>query len=212
MKNSKIYTAVIALLLLAGCSSAPKTSSGENKQPEAKPKFEPTFYTGREALSKMYIAARGWQVDSKPYNLVSQPTKEDNGHDGKSGIWGAGFASPTRRAVKVYTWSGLKSDNAPEPGIGARPEDTYNPANTSTQIFDIAFLKIDSDAAFKEAQKHGGEKLIKANPELPVYFLLDWNGRENKLYWHVLYGELRDNPKLRVAVDASTGAFIRVEK
>lgn len=212
MKNGKVFLAFLFLLVLAGCSSEPAKPPAETKAAEAKPKFEPTFYTGREALSKMYIAARGWQVDSKPYNVISQPTKEANGQDGKSGIWGAGFASPGRHSLKVYTWSGLKSDDAPEPGIGARPEDTYNPANTSTQIFDIAFLKIDSDAAFEEAQKHGGAKLTKANPNLPVFYLLDWNGRENKLIWHVLYGETRDNPKLRVAIDGTTGTFIRVEK
>ena len=32
------------------------------------------------------------------------------------------------------------------------------------------------------------------------------------LVWHVVYGPDRDNVKLRVAVNASTGDFVRVEK
>jgi len=32
------------------------------------------------------------------------------------------------------------------------------------------------------------------------------------LIWHVIYGATRDLAKLTVAVDASSGAFIRVEK
>jgi len=35
----------------------------------------------------------------------------------------------------------------------------------------------------------------------------DWNHNTNELVWHVIY-----TGKLRVAVNASTGEFIRVEK
>jgi hypothetical protein len=34
----------------------------------------------------------------------------------------------------------------------------------------------------------------------------------NELVWHVVYGESRDNAKLKVAVNASTGEFLRIEK
>jgi hypothetical protein len=76
----------------------------------------------------------------------------------------------------------------------------------------LAFLKVDSDQAFEIAQKHGGEKLFKADPKQPVLFVVDWDARENKLLWHVIYGESMDGAKLRVAVNATSGAFERVEK
>jgi hypothetical protein len=213
MKNvAKLSIEIVFLFLMVACSSEPKKSASENKPAESKPAFQPTYYTGREALHKMYIAARLWSADAKPYNLQSQATKDANGQNGKSGIWQAGFASPGRNSVRVFTWSGIVAEGAPEPGISARPEDTYNPANTSTQVFDIAFLRIDSDQAVGEADKHGGDKLIKQDTNTLVFYTLDWSGRENKLIWHVLYGPGRDEPKLRVAVDASTGLFIRVEK
>lgn len=212
MNNIRQFTAaLVTLAALFGCSSEPKKPAEETKAAEAKPAFENQYITGREALQKMYIQARSWAPDPKPYSLFSQATKDAPGHDGKAGVWGAGFASATRRSVKVYTWSGVKSDDAPEPGVGAKPEDTYNPANPSTQVFELAFLKVDSDKALEVAQKHGGEKLLKKKPDLRVLYNLDWKARENKLYWHVTYGE-RDQPDLRVAVDATTGNFIRVEK
>jgi hypothetical protein len=34
----------------------------------------------------------------------------------------------------------------------------------------------------------------------------------NDLIWHVIYGSSRDTAKLTVAVNASSGEFIRVEK
>jgi hypothetical protein len=42
--------------------------------------------------------------------------------------------------------------------------------------------------------------------------VLDWNRQTNELIWHVIYGTDRMSAKLRVAVNASTGEFLRVEK
>lgn len=213
MKNiSKIASAIILLVAMVGCSSEPKKSSTENKPAETKPAFEPSYLAGREALQKMYISARAWTGDVKPYNLQSVATKDSNGQDGKAGLWQCGFASPSRRGLKLFSWSGIKADDAPEPGVASRPEDTYNPANTSTQVFDMAFLKVDSDKALEEENKHGGDKLIKKDPDTKVFYLLNWNGSDNKLVWHVLYGPSRDEAKLRISVDATAGTFIKVER
>ncbi len=217
MKNARFLFALLLLAALVGCnSSAPKTST-ETKPAETKPAFKPTFLTGREALQQMYVAARAWAADAKPYSLQSIATKEDNGQDGRSGIWGAGFASPSKGKLRVFSWSGLNSPDAPEPGVSARPEDTYNPANTSTAVFDMQVLKIDSggpekDTALSVADQHGGEKLIKADKNTNVYYSLNWSGRENKLSWRVSYGPDPNQRKLGVDVDATTGAFIKTAK
>ena len=214
MKNAR-HPLVIMLLFLsfiAGCSSPAPQSQSENKPAKTKPEVQETYLTGREALQKMYIAARAWAGDAKPYSLQSQPTKDNNGQDGKAAIWTAGFASATRRSVKVFTWSGIKADDAPEPGISNHPEDTYNPSNPSTAVFDMAYLKIDSDEAGKTADKHGGEKELKKDKDSSEFFALTWNGRENKLTWRIVYGPELSDPKLAIDVDASSGAFIKVEK
>ena len=213
MKNARCFStvALLSLALLAGCSSpAPTSNSPENKTVETKPAYQPTFATGREALQQMYIAARAWAPDAKPYNLHSVPTKDDNGQDGKAGMWSAGFASTTRHAIKVFMWSGIKTEDS-EPGISSKAEDTYNPANTSTAVFDMAFLKVDSDAVIKTALKHGGDKLLAKNKDYDVYYTVSWT-RENKLVWRVVFGEVENEPKLAIDVDASTGEFIKVEK
>lgn len=203
--------AIVFFLMLAGCDSGPKPAGGQASR-ESKPEFQATHYTGREAFQKMYIAARSWAPDAKPFRLESQPTKGVNGHDGKAGVWRAGFASPGRRSMKSFVWSGIKSDDAPEPGISSSTEDSYSPSNSSTQVFDIAFLKTDSDKAFEAAQQHGGEKLTKQDPELPVHYALDWDSADGSLIWHVIYGGNGSGSKLRVTVDASTGQFLRVKK
>ena len=197
--------------LLAGCSSEPQKPAAATAP--VKPAVKaPEFETGRTALHKMYTTARTWAPDAKPFRLQSTPTKDASGADGKAQIWRAWFASPNKRSVKPYTWSGGSGDDMPERGVSFGPEDTFNPSNTSTQPFDIAFLKSDTDQAYKAAQEKGGEVLLKKVPGTPVIYTLDWSAKTNELIWHVSYGDTPTNYKLKIAVDASTGGFLRKEK
>jgi len=203
----KLQTAMLGVMLaLAGCTSEPPKPA---EKPQPKP---PECALARTALQKLYVAAHGWARDAQPFRLESQISADCKGQDGKSAIWRAGFASAAQRAVKPYVWSGTDASDAPPRGINPGSEDNYSPQNSSTQVFDIAFLKIDSDKALETAQKHGGDKILAKAPDTPVLFLLDWSRASNQLIWHVSYGPSRDDSKLKVDVDASSGDFIRVEK
>jgi hypothetical protein len=202
----KLLVAVAAIAMLAGCSpQAPK--------PAEKPQPKPAeLLTGRTAFQKLYVAAHGWGRDAQPYRLDSQITADGNGQEGKSAVWRAAFASVAQHGVKPYVWSGSADKEAPSRGVTPGNEDSYNPTNASTQVFDMQYLKVDSDKAYEVAQEHGGDKLLTKTPSMPVFYTLDWNRTENKLEWHVMYGGGKDDAKLRVAVDATTGNFLRVEK
>lgn len=191
----KLLIAILAATL-AGCSSAPTTSTTEKPQPKA-----PETITGSSAFYKCYIAARGWAPDAQPFRVESNASKSG---DGKAGEWRSGFASPARRTTQSYTWS--------NGDVNHSVEDTYSPSNSSTQVFNVQFLKTDTDKAFAIAQEHGGDKLLAKTPDTPVLYVLDWNHQTNELLWHVIYGTDRDTAALRVAVNASTGEFSRVEK
>ncbi|MGB8889953.1 MAG: hypothetical protein WCC87_24730 [Candidatus Korobacteraceae bacterium] len=209
----KFAVACIALLLLAGCSSSNPTSTKNESPAAAKPApKQPEYETGRVAFQKMYLSARGWAADATPFRLQSQFAADAPTAEGKAGLWRASFASPAKRMMKMFVWSGLVGPDAPEPGISFSAEDTWNPINTSTQPFNVGFLKIDSDAAYQLAQQHGGDKLTRKDPKQPVLFVLDWDAAKNALVWHVIYGSSADEAKLRVAVNATTGEFLRIEK
>ena len=202
-----------ALALLVSCSSENKTGTTAPEQPAARPAIkQPQYETGRTAFQRMFLAARLWAADVKPFRLQSQFTADAPTAEGKAGLWRASFASPSKRAMKMFVWSGLVGPDAPEPGVSFSAEDSWSPNNTSTQPFDIAFLKTDNDKAYEIAQKNGGEKLTKKDPKQPVTFLLAWDGTKNQLVWHVLYGDNPSEAKLRIAVDATSGEFLRVEK
>lgn len=201
------FVAVLLVAMLTACTSQP------SKPAEEKPENKgPELITARSAFQKLYVAARGWNQDAKPYRISSIATSDGNGHDGKWAVWRGGFASATQRAAKTYTWSGSNADGAPAKGISFGVEDSYSATNSSTQVWDMAFLKIDSDQAFDTAQKHGGDKVLEKAPDTPVTYVCDWNHNTNELIWHVIYGTSREGAKLTISVNASTGEFIRVEK
>jgi hypothetical protein len=204
----KLLMAMLALMLMAGCSSEP-SQPAQTQKPQPKP---PEFLSGRAAFQKLYIAARGWARDAQPYRIESAPTADSKGKDGKAPVWRAFFASALQRGVKPYVWSGEDSPDAPSRGISPGSEDNYSPTNASTQIFDVVFLKIDSDKALEVAQNHGGEKLLAKDPDTPILYMVDWSKPTGELIWHVIYGANQYGAKLKVAVNASTGDFIRVEK
>lgn len=206
----------LSLMTIAACSSgekkAPENTSAEPAATEQHKDEPPEYVTAREAFQKLYVAARSFAGDVKPYRLESTYTKGAPAQEGQAGLWRAAFASPSRKAIKAYTWSGLTGPDAPDRGISHSTEDDYNPSNTTTQVFDMAFLKVDSGKAFEVAQKNGGEKLTKKDPNQPVFYVLDWNSKTNQLTWRVIYGTNRNDAKLTVDVDATTGQFRRVEK
>jgi hypothetical protein len=202
----KLLLVLLAVSWLAGCSSKP-TQPAEAPKPKA-----PELETGRAAFQKLYLGARGWARDAQAYRLESMVNSDSKGREGKAAIWRAGFASPAQRSAKPYTWSGTDAKDAPPSGMNPGTEDTYNPSNASTTVFDIAFLKTDSDKAFEIAQQHGGDKLLQKSPDTPVLYILEWNRVENMLVWHVIYGTSRDDFKLKIAVNATTGEYVRVEK
>jgi len=204
----KIFLAMLALTVMNGCTSEPaKPVQTEKPQPKAT-----EAVTGRTAFQKLYISARNWARDPQPYRLESQITDDWKGKDGKSAVWRAYFASPSQRGVKPFIWSGSQAPDAPSSGITPGNEDTYSPTNSSTRVFDTAFIKVDSDKALEVAQKHGGDKILQKSPDTPILYVLNWDGVTNELIWHVIYGASREDAKLRVAVNASNGEFLRVEK
>src|SRR2546427_11868039 len=85
---ASVAAILIPLLLLAACSDDSKTASTE--KPEAK---GPELITARSGFQKLYVAARGWNPDAKPYRIESSTTSDSTGQDGKWAIWRANFAS-----------------------------------------------------------------------------------------------------------------------
>jgi len=192
---------LLSLAVISGCTSeAPKQTT----KPEP-----PELLTGRSAFQKLYVSARGWAGDVRPYQLQSGVVGDNKGRDGKAVVWSASFVAASLHTSKPYTWSGIEAPDAPVRGITPGTQDTsFVPTNS----FDMQFLKVDSDKAFEIAQKHGGEEILQKKPDAPILYRLDWNASGNKLIWHVMYGGTGGDAKLTNDIDATTGEFLRKEK
>jgi len=195
----KFLLAILMAAAMCACSSEP-TKPATPQAAQTQPKALETT-TGSGAFFKCYTAARGWAGDVQGFRVESGPSKTG---DGKAAEWRVSFASPAQRTSKAYTWTNGDIEHG--------SEDSYSPGNSSTMVFNYQALKTDTDKAFAVAQKHGGDKVLEKTPDTNVFYVLEWNHLTSTLLWHVIYGPDRDNAVLRIAVNASTGDFSKVEK
>ena len=162
----------------------------QTEKPQPKP---PEFLTGRAAFQKLYIAARGWARDAQPYRIESLTTEiPREGRKVSSLARVLRFCPATRgEALRMV---GRRIARCAIARHNPGSEDNYSPTNASTQIFDIAFLKTDSDKALEVAQKHGGDKVLAKAPDTPILYMVDWSKPTGELIWHVIYGPTSTKP------------------
>ncbi|MBV9086931.1 MAG: hypothetical protein JOY79_05565, partial [Acidobacteriaceae bacterium] len=82
-----LLTAAVAAMMGCSSSSTPKTPSAETKKTEAPAPKPPELDTGRVAFQRLYLSARNWAPDARPFRLESDPSKEATGEGGKAGVW-----------------------------------------------------------------------------------------------------------------------------
>jgi hypothetical protein len=114
----RLALVLLSFAIFSGCTSAPPP-------PEQKKVEPPELLTGRSAFQQLYIAARGWAGDVRPYMLQSEVIGDDKGKDGKAVLWRGAFASAQMRGSKPYVWSGIDAPDAPARGISPGTQDSY---------------------------------------------------------------------------------------
>jgi hypothetical protein len=195
--------------LTVGCSSTENKSASETPAPAAQPKKKaPALYTGQQAFNQMMGLAFKWSPDAQPARVESVPTTETNGQDGKSAIWRGYFASPSRRTTKTFVCSGSRLPDSPPYGVSTEgSEGAYN-AESANLVFLGLLLKTDTDQAFATAQQHGGDAIVKKDPQQPITYVLLKDRKLNAPVWYVIYGTSEKDKKGIGVINANTGAFV----
>jgi hypothetical protein len=201
MKTFLLYSGCVLVLLLGGCSS--ETLAPEKKAEEKPP--EPL--TGRQALQQMYIAARGWSADIQPLKVNSILLPEVKVEPGKAPAWQAMFVSASLGKARSYTYSIVESVGNLHKGVFAGLDQSWSGPSGTTKPFSMASIKVDSDEAYKTAQKKAVE-YEKKNPGKPINFLLELNTKFPDTTWRVIWGESVGTSNFSVFVDASTGQYL----
>lgn len=199
----------VVLVSCGGSKPAPVTTEQPKPVAEVKP---PSPYTAKACLSRMADMAARWQMDAMPVRLESTINDEASGIDGKSTVWTATFASPSRRSMKTFTCSGSRLKDAPPFGVSGGGETPYG-ASAIVRAFQPLYVQVDSDKAFSIAQEHGGAALLKKDAKQPVYYLLALDTQTGKeLTWYVSYGsDLKKTAGIGI-IDAATGKYLRAAK
>lgn len=195
------------LLIFPGCESAPPAKPSEEAKPAKK---EPSLYSGLQAFNTMNALALKWAPDATPVRLESRVNSESNGQGGKSTVWRAGFISPSRRQLKFFVCSGSRLPDAPPYGVSSDIETPYEAA-VGRMAFPAFLLKVDSDKVYEVAQQHGGEAVLKKNPQQPVLYVLLFTPGKNALYWNVIYGTEEKTAGAGI-IHATTGAWVGASK
>lgn len=212
MKADRVFGMAVLFLtavVVIACSSAP--TSSPSRTPPPTEKKEPALYTGKSCLSQMTSAAARWQPDALPVHMESTLNAESNGQEGKSTVWRAMFASPSRRTNRTFACSGSRLKEAPPIGVTGSAEIGSAP-EVASSMFQPFLLTVDSDKAYATALEHGGEALLKKDPQQPVLYTLDWDTKKKELVWGVMFGTSASDSKGVGVIDASTGKFLRAGK
>ena len=199
-----LFPPICALfLILQGCSETPTTAV--KKEPEKPP--EPL--TGQSALFRMFQVARSWGPDVQVLKMISSAVSEvPDVPRGKAAVWEATFVSANRNQARSYTYSIIEALPMLHKGVFAGQEQGWTGARGNTTPFLMAAVKVDTDAAYQTALKHGGADYDKKNPGTPISILLEKNTKYPDPVWRIIWGESLGMSNFSVFVDASTGDFM----
>jgi hypothetical protein len=204
---------ISVVVLTAGCSSTENKSAPETPAATVQPpKKDPVPYTGQQAFNQMMGLALKWSPDAQPARLESVLTTETTGQDGKSTVWRGYFVSPARRATETIICSGSRLPSAPPFGVSTEgSEGGYNNESASLAFLGL-LLKTDTDQAFATAQQHGGDAIVKKDPQQSITYVLLKDRKQNLPVWYVIYGTSEKDRKGIGVINANTGAFVSAGK
>src|ERR1700761_3263264 len=94
--------ALLAILMLSGCSDAPVAEKKEHETP-------PVPGAGRQAFQSTYVMARSWAPDAEPLHIRSINLPSPKSEDGKAGAWEIVYVSVSRSKAKPITWAAVES-------------------------------------------------------------------------------------------------------
>lgn len=203
MKQFAIAIGCAICLALAGCSETP-TKTAATKKAEEKP---PEPVTGRDALYKMFSAARAWSADVQVLKLNSINLPEVKAVPGKAAAWQVTFISPAKGRARSWTYSVVEGEGNLHKGVFAGLEEPWSGPRGVTKPMIIQAVQTDTDQAYKTALEKGAA-YDKKNPGKTISFILEAGNKHPNPTWRVVWGESVSTSNFSILVDASTGLYV----
>jgi hypothetical protein len=190
------------ILLLAPAVLLPSCSETPVKKEPEKP-AEPV--TGLHALYQMYTSARAWAQDLQILRYSSINISEVARQPGKAAAWQVVFVSPGMAQLRTYTFSVYEASATLHQGLFSDAPERWSGTG---KPFMLQSAKIDTDAAWETALKHG-EEYNSQNPKTPISWILSLE-RGGDPFWRVIWGQSAGESSFSAVIDAATGDFVQI--
>jgi hypothetical protein len=207
--NKKVLltaTAMVATLVLAACSEAPKTAAKVETEAKKEPAKAPEAVTAQRAFYEMYKLARGWATDLVALSVASGEVPNIKNEDGKAGLWTAVFVSSSRREARRFSYAVVDSGADIRKGVNVSNAQAWGGATTTSKPFSNSEFAVDSDAAYKAAFEKAADWL-KKHPNQTATFRLGSASRFAAPVWYVMWGTTKNG--YAALVNATTGAIVK---
>jgi hypothetical protein len=200
-------SAVVAMLLLAGCVETTKTPVTDESKTARAPAGPPEPVAAKTAFWPMYTAARHWNTDIEILRLTPKEVPGFKNEDGKAAMWEAMFASPTLHQYRVYTYAIASSPPDIFKGVSAGLREPWAGATRDTMPVELTSFNIDSDVAYQAAAADGAAWL-KKNPDKGLSsFALGNNYRFQAPVWYLMWGDKKSG--FVAFIDANSGKVLK---
>jgi hypothetical protein len=124
---------------------------------------------------------------------------------GKSAMWSATFASPSRREARTFTYAIASHGLDISKGVTVSDAIPWGGPTRDVTPFQTSQFAVDSDAAYQAAYE-GGEAWVKKHPDAPLTLSLGYATRYPAPVWYVLWGNTKSG--YVAYVNAVTGKII----
>jgi hypothetical protein len=199
-------TALVATLLLAACSEAPKAEAKVETEAKKEPAKAPEAITAQRAFYEMYKPARAWATDLLALSVASGEAPNIKNEDGKAGMWTAVFVSPSRKEARSFTYAVVDSGADIRKGVNISNALTWSGATATSKPFSNSEFTVDSDAAYKAAVEKAADWL-KKHPNQKATMRLGNASRFAAPMWYVMWGTTKNG--YAALVNATTGAIVK---
>jgi len=200
-------SAVVAMLLLAGCVETNKTPVTDESKTARAPAGPPEPVAAKTAFWPMYTAARHWSTDIEILRLTPREVPGFKNEAGKAAMWEAMFASPSLHQYRVYSYAIASSPPDIFKGVSAGIREPWAGVTRDTMAVELTSFNIDSDAAYQAAAADGAAWL-KKNPDKALSsFALGNTYRFQAPVWYLMWGDKKSG--YVAFIDANSGKVLK---
>ena len=200
-------SAVVAMLLLAGCVETNKTPVTDESKTARAPAGPPEPVAAKTAFWPMYTAARHWSTDIEILRLTPREVPGFKNEAGKAAMWEAMFASPSLHQYRVYSYAIASSPPDIFKGVSAGIREPWAGVTRDTMAVELTSFNIDSDAAYQAAAADGAAWL-KKNPDKALSsFALGNTYRFQAPVWYLMWGDKKSG--FVAFIDANSGKVLK---